>query len=202
VVNNILKVYTQTSDEDRYDWYMVANSWCRDVASQYDLPVEKVCGVVAALSPVKTWEQNLVVAEQLLSTGEAGHIKQFVDKAKRILSEAQTTDDILKILNGNKIKNFYLSILNPHYEHTVVIDRHALSVALGYWVSDEDYRGITNIQYTFFLNCYRLAALKKNIKPNIMQSSTWVVWRRIKKEIGRNESVNSNNTRGSRKATV
>jgi hypothetical protein len=67
----------------------------------------------------------------------------------------------------------------------VTIDRHALSVALDYWVSDEEYSGMTKKQYEFFRDCYIWTADSIGVSPLRLQSATWVVFRRIKKEVGR-----------------
>jgi hypothetical protein len=51
---------------------------------------------------------------------------------------------------------------------------------LGYWVTDDDYRGITKNQYEFFVQCFQWTAEKLNISPLLLQSATWVRWRKIK----------------------
>lgn len=188
--NNILKIYNQTSEDERYDWYQEANDYAETIARKMGawnysgklLNIKRVCGVIAALSPVKSWSENKRVAKQLIETGECGHMKQFVGKAKRILECDGSDEAILAILNGRKISAFYLNIAYPNKANNVTIDRHALSVALGYWVTDEDYRGMTANQYNFFVQCYVLAAMKAEVSPLIMQSATWVKWRKIKKE--------------------
>jgi hypothetical protein len=109
-------------------------------------------------------------------------MKQFKDKAKRIIESDGSDEQILAILNGRKISSFYLNIKYPNKANNVTIDRHALSIALGYWVTDEDYRGMTANQYNFFVQCYTLAAMKVETTPLLMQSSTWVRWRKIKTE--------------------
>lgn len=186
--NNILKIYNQTSEDERYDWYQEANDYALNELTfgSNEQEVERyhkiACGVIAALSPVKSWSENKRVAKQLIETGECGHMKQFVNKAKRIMQSDGTDEQILSILNGRKISAFYLNIAYPNKANNVTIDRHALSVALGYWVTDEDYRGMTANQYNFFVQCYILAAMKAEVSPLIMQSATWVKWRKIKKD--------------------
>lgn len=190
VKNNILKIWELTEEGDRFDWYTEANSFCKQFDNSLQVlhqPKGEVihsiaCGVVAALSPVKTWEQNLKCAIQMLETGDCGHMKQFKDKAKRIIKSDGTDEAILDILNGNKISAFYLNIKYPEKANVTTIDRHALSIALGRWVTEEDYRGMTTNQYEFFVQCYALAAMKVNVSPLLMQSATWVKWRKIKKD--------------------
>ena len=110
------------------------------------------------------------------------NIKAFKDKAKRIINSNGSDEEILKILNGRKISAFYLNIKYPNLSNNLTIDRHALSIALGYWITEEDYRGMTASQYNFFVQCFTLAAVKVGVTPLIMQSATWVRFRKIKKD--------------------
>ena len=194
VKNNILKIYNLTTEEERFDWYQDANDYAEELSwlgvftnteKEDGSAHRKACGVIAALSPLKTWQQNKKIAYDLIETGEAGHIKQFVDKANKIIDCDGSDEAILAILNGRKITSFYLNIMYPHKAEFVTIDRHALSIALGCWTSEKDYAGMTANQYNFFVQCFTLAAMKADISPVLMQSSTWVRWRKIKKEFKR-----------------
>lgn len=172
-----------TDESERHDWYKNANKLAEIMANIYEeYNMNQVVGVIAALSPRKTWEQNLVTARELLMTGDCGHMRLFVDKAKDILECDGSDDEILDILNGNKIQSFYLNIMYYDKADYVTIDRHALSIALGYRVEESDYKGMTSVQYAFFVQCYTLAAMKVGVSPLRMQSATWVKWRKIKQQ--------------------
>lgn len=180
VKNNILRIWEQADSDERRDWYKEANCWATNVATTNNLEVSKVCGVIASLSPVKQWKSNLKCAEDLITIGDCGHMKQFKNKAIAIVNSDGSDDQILSVLNGNKISAFYVNIRYPEKNKSVTIDRHALSIALGRWVTDEDYRGMTDKQYEFFVSCYVVASEKVNVTPLLMQSATWVKWRKIK----------------------
>lgn len=180
VKNNILRIWEMTDSSERVDWYGEANEWAEILSSSTGISKSKVCGVIASLSPVKTWEQNLKIAKDMIMTGDCGHMKQFKNKAKAILLSEGKDKEILSILNGNKISAFYINIRYPQRKTEVTIDRHALSVALGQWIREEDYAGMTSKQYEFFSECYTLAADKVKVAPLLMQSATWVKWRKIK----------------------
>ena len=190
VKNNILRIYHMTTEAERNDWYQEANNFCKQFDNALQLlhqPKGEVihsiaCGVVAALSPVKRWAENKRIAIEMLETGDCGHIQQFKDKAKDIMASDGSDEAILDILNGNKIQSFYLNIKYPDKANNITIDRHALSIALGEWITDEDYRGMTTKQYEFFVQCYTLAGVQQGISPVLMQSSTWTKWRQIKKD--------------------
>lgn len=179
VRNNILKIWEATSDEERRDWYSEANSFGIDLAG-YRIKPRKAFGVIAALSPVKRWEENKILARDMIYSGDCGHMSQFKSKARDILDSDGSDEEILRILNGRKISAFYLNITYPNKADYITIDRHALSVALGRFVRDEDYVGITAKQYEFFTQCYTLAAMKVGVSPVLMQSATWLKWRKIK----------------------
>lgn len=77
---------------------------------------------------------------------------------------------------------FFLNIAFASDLQTVTIDRHALDVALAGRL-DTEKRQMTSKQYEFFCNCYRIAAAKRGVPPYLMQSATWVKWRKMKKQI-------------------
>lgn len=177
VVNNILEVYNRAGEAFANDWYKEANEYASYLAAMHDVPVSKVCGIIAALSPVKKWHENKLCASTFLATGDAKHIKCFSQKAKDILESDGEVTTIAEILNGRKITAFFLNILNPNCSNAITIDRHALSIIVGYSVTDKQYRGITGTQYEFFVLAYHLAAKKAGISPILMQSTTWQQWR-------------------------
>lgn len=185
VKNNILRIWEKATPEERTDWYQEANDWATELSKESGLSVLKICGVIASLSPVKSWKLNLVCARDMVLTGDCGHIKVFKKKAEDIIQSADNENQVLDILKGNKISSFFLNIYKPAEESEVTIDRHALSVALGVWINEEDYTGMTDTQYLFFVNCFKLAAKKANVPPLLMQSATWVRWRKIKSDYKR-----------------
>ena len=83
VKNNILHMYNLSDKSDRHDWYAEANSFCASLSSDYDLPITTTCGIVSALSPLKTWEQNKVCAKIFLDTGSGKHMQVFQSRQSR-----------------------------------------------------------------------------------------------------------------------
>ena len=177
IVNNILSVYERADKSFKNDWYSEANMFASHLAVMYDIPITIVCGIIAALSPIKTWEQNKLITETFLRTGKAKHVKLFQEKAEAIYASDGDVTTIAEILNGRKITAFFLNILTPNCSNAITIDRHALSIILGYSVSDKQYRGITATQYEFMVSAYHLAGKRAGISPILMQSITWQQWR-------------------------
>tara|TARA_R100000734_G_C3317888_1_gene111421 strand:- start:787 stop:1389 length:603 start_codon:yes stop_codon:yes gene_type:complete len=180
VKNNILKIYSLSDKSDRYDWYAEAHAFCKSLSSDYDIPVSVACGIVSALSPLKSWEQNKKCAIQFIETGDGKHMKAFVKKAEDIINCDGCEDCIKSILKGRKIVSFFENMLHPDKADMVTIDRHALSVALGRWIKEEDYASMTNNQYNFFRDTYKYTANILGISPILLQSSTWERFRKIK----------------------
>lgn len=182
VKNNIEKIYNRSSKEDRRDWYQEAHEFAQSLSRDYDVRISTACGIIAALSPLKAWEQNKKCAISFLEVGNGKHMKTFQEKAEQLLGCSGSDKCITGILRGNKIISFYTNIMYPQEAKEVTIDRHALSIALGRWTTEDDYRGMTRKQYTFFQDCYRYAAERIGISPAKLQSATWEAFRKIKKE--------------------
>jgi len=199
VKNNILKVWDYTSQTDRYDWYQEAHNYairliveCTDNEYKHSVPydkprISKACGVLAALSPMVLWRVNKRLAYELIVDGDAWEtlrcLKANAKKAHLILESDGTDDAILKILHGQKTSAFYLNIRYPDKAVCLTIDRHALSIALGVRITKENDElfQMTAKQYEFFCECYRWTAAKIGVNPLILQSATWLLWRREKR---------------------
>jgi len=180
VVNNILEVYDQSNDKS--DWYQEANDFAWDLANKYLGGTENchasVCGIIAALSPLKSWEENKKIAISFLKGDKVKHTKTMAGKAYAISKSDGQIDTIVGILNGLKITSFFLNIYNPKTSQAVTIDRHAISIAVGQIMTDNF--SMTHKQYSFFQNAYRVAAEMRDVRPLQMQAVTWVTWRMMK----------------------
>lgn len=180
LVNNILKVYNNDSFAEDQNWYVRANEYAKNLASINGITVLQASGVIASLSPLKSWDENRRIAREFLNNGSAYHTSTFIGKAEDILNGDGTRDSILTTLNGNKTRSFFLNIAYPNDITGVTIDRHALSVAMGKTLPDSNLKGITKNQYSFFESAYVQAADKVGILPHEMQAVVWVKWRKLK----------------------
>lgn len=176
-VDNILRIYNQ-GDLNDADWYeeahQLANIWWGNMDG---VAYNKITGVIAALSPQKSWNDNKKLAFNFICGIEKGHTKVMLDKARRILYEANSDEEILDILNGEKTKSFFLNITYPNLNTGVTVDRHAVAIALG---KSLDNYSMTVKQYNFFSRCYLMASIKVGRLPHEVQAITWVKWRLIK----------------------
>lgn len=193
-VNKIVKMYNQSVDKEGLNWYNEANDFAEHTAmlflhesvedylkdSHFKTKINKVCGIIAALSPLKSWEENKRITITFLKEGKSYHTKVMTAKAKAILESNGELDTIASILGGSKITSFFLNIVNPETDNGVTIDRHAVSLAVGKELQGSALQ-MSLGQYNFFVNAYRIAANKLGVKPLQVQAVTWVEWRKFKK---------------------
>lgn len=177
--NNILKVWEDTTDLQRHDWYKEANSFSKNLSVVFNTHHFKTAGIIAALSPLKSWKQNKQLAKDFLLTFDAGHTSANIEKARKILY-ASGPAEVANILKGPKVTAFYYNILDPEKDTFITIDRHALSIAVGYKMSDLEISAVTRNQNKFFQDCYKYAAGIIGVSPLLLQSATWLNWRERK----------------------
>lgn len=177
-------------------WYQEANDIARMIGSKYDLPTAIVAGVIAALSPQNPWERNILDADNICQVftqdgkeaAEGVKVGTFgANKRKAIkileLGLVFTAKEILAILNGLKVQNFWWSILLD--SKSVCVDGHAYSIWLGERVSTTDIPKITPKLYDRIAQDYITATGKINeildtsYTPAQVQAITWVVHRNM-----------------------
>jgi hypothetical protein len=182
--DNIVNVYnsaTQDQMTDGVNWYDDTNRIANALANQFNTSVRQACAVIAAVSPLNSWGNNIVLASRILE-GHAnndpvtsGYLSLGLSRANRILSNPFFFEDMDKFLGGNKIQAFYDSILNRGHGSLVCIDRHAMSIALNSRLTQP--KKLTPLQYRIISAGYVNAAHTLSIDPQILQAITWVVWR-------------------------
>ncbi len=112
-------------------WYSAAHDFALELDPSN---LERAAGVIAALSPRLSWELNMRQAKRAYLLGEAtGGLGNSCRSATRILNGEHWTE----VLRGPKVRAFAASIIDPHDSGAVVIDRHALSIALGRQVGEK-----------------------------------------------------------------
>ena len=173
-VENILTVYRSASAgqvKDGMNWYSEAHSLALVLDPTNPL---RAAGIIAAFSPRVPWRRNVALAVQTYADGVAAPkcLGRSVAKAQAILDGK----DVVDTLKGPKTVAFALTIADPTDPMAVVVDRHAMSVAIGRSATDEDQKGLKRT-YELFAACYREAARRAGIAPSQMQAITWVVWR-------------------------
>jgi hypothetical protein len=186
-VSNVLAVYNgANADALRWglQWYFHAHNAALSMGGGRPYHLSRNAGIIAALSPMNGWTNNLRKAQALISLrgkvtvakGEPNGIGigSNVAKAVAIYRGAEPLD----VLGGDKVRAFYRTILDPTADIDPVIDRHAFDIAVGE-VTDDKRRGILGRKgvYHDFAMAYREAAKVAGIGASQMQAITWVTWR-------------------------
>ena len=153
-------------------WYMRAHNECLLLSEVFDIPFNKVVGVVAALSPNNRWQQNLKDAWNFLETPSIDTkvctFKNQRRKALAILQGGGRIDEITKILNGEKTKKFFTNIVNYDTSEDVTVDIWA-------------YRSVglepKKKYYKLIEQAYQESAKQLGMLPHQLQAIVWGVVR-------------------------
>ena len=177
-------------------WYKLANGWANVVGTQLshhghaklDTRDERIvigAGIISALSPQNSWEQNKTDAWRFGQTLEKPHWCTGIsfNKARLIVESVQYDNPaqiIESILGGNKTKAFFRNILNPDGDFKPTIDRHAISVYLGRRCNKKElHRGLESVVTNDTIsNAYIRASKELGCNYNELQAITWVQWRK------------------------
>jgi len=181
LIENMRSVHNKCVEEDLMygkGWYNRANFFSLALSEKYGVSEMKAAGIIAALSPLKEWTLNKAMAEEFIRTKGviSKHTSMQTMKARKILNQASTVQDVENYLGGLKTVNFFNNIYNPFSKEHVTVDRHHIYLSLGW-----DAQSCTTKQYEFIKQNTIILANELNIIPNELQSTLWVCWKRIKK---------------------
>ena len=189
---NVLAVYQLANTADVVQgtaWYRDANIIASRLARKYEISERQAIGVIAALSPRNKWERNVADAENLIRvfTSDPESVDSVKvctfgrNKAKAIeilqLSEPVREEQVLGILSGPKLQEFYGCIIGVHDE--VCIDGHAYSIWAGDRITLANVPNIGKKLREKIKVAYCRAAQEVDVTPAQMQAITWCAWRRI-----------------------
>ena len=193
-VDNIISVYRMATPEEKRDgivWYANAYADCKRIAVDCDVPIHIVVGVVAALSPNNKWDRNVTNARDLIEGYLNGDYVENIkvstynamkNKAWSILETMPDNDNVITILNGQKITSFYQNIMG--YD-TCTVDGHAKNIFYGVRRGlTDDKTNVGKREYKEISQAYvdagkRVRVNGRPLKAFEIQAITWVVWRRI-----------------------
>jgi len=175
---NIVKVFSEATDNEYAEgmaWYNTYHDYALRLT---DGNAWLGAGVIAAYSPNNSWERNLFLATQTLSTGTArtDYFSWQVAKVTRMLNGEHPLD----VLNGDKERAFAAAIATNGESDIATIDRHAHDIAMGRVFTDKERGKIGKVLFRTLSEHYRQAALETGVATAQMQAVTWVVWRNRK----------------------
>ena len=175
LVKHIVWAFNHATLEEKaegIDWYFTANKVAAGLAELHGISVKKTSLVISALSPATDWDKNVIDAGNFIEDTNA--VVSTYGNNKRIAARALSGE--VEELNGKKTRAFAKLIENP-YADEVVIDRHAISVALGHKSDDTERRYYASTGYDLMVGAYHAAAVKLNLKASELQAIVWVSYR-------------------------
>jgi hypothetical protein len=165
-----LRALREGTDALSKDWYARALRDCEAIAKSERLSVEKVIGVVSALSPRMPWIWNLANAVRLIHGRTTTAYRANEAKGKRILAGEAP----LLVLGGLKTKAFYRNIRDAGTDdYHVTIDTWAVKVAMGEEYHRIRISGVTDKQYKRLEDVYREVAEWHGVNGCEVQAVTW-----------------------------
>lgn len=193
----IVAAVLAATDAERFagiGWYPEA----RAIAAELDPECpERAAAVMAVLSPMTRWDRNVWLARVAYAMHAAdvlgnGNVLPCPGdhgrKAARILSgEAPAS-----VVKGDKVTAFWRTITEPTDPNRVVVDRHALDVAIGQ-ATDDTFRArylSSKRNYAAVADMYRHATAVladtygMAYSPAQVQAVAWVAWRNALKAGG------------------
>jgi hypothetical protein len=192
---NLLSIYKKSTFcalQNGVKWYEQANNYACELANKYGLPVEKSAGIISALSPMITWEQNKRDAEVLIQgltlgidTSEQYKVHRFSTYSKNVIKGEQIFYSDQPVVNffsdktGPKTLSFFLNILRPTEQTRVTIDRHAIAAWQGVKDGTGGSRRVTTAQYKKIESDYVSVANKVNLLPHQLQAIIWVTYKQL-----------------------
>lgn len=182
-VENVINEYLRASVNaiaEGMEWYNEAHEFARTIGGRH---FHRAAGVIAALSPMNKWPNNKEKAAMFYAnngivewdgTANGIGLSKNVRKAIAIYNG----EDALDVLGGNKVRAFFLTILDPSADNRPVIDRHAFDIAIGRRTNDAAKRVLERKgEYERFADTYRHGARLIGCSPSQLQAITWVSWR-------------------------
>lgn len=158
--------------DNGFTWYEDAHVYAIDLAMEFNIELSKVIGIMAALSPNNKWERNKIDTRKFLEypsiLTKVCTFKGQRIKALKIYHGSGLHEDIEKVLNGIKTKNFYHNIMFYHKSTRVTIDMWAFR-------SVNMLPKLKNVK--LITQAYEDVANEFNILPHQLQAVVWGVVR-------------------------
>lgn len=172
----ILKHYKAATEVEQVvgsNWYFEAHEFCRDTAKLFDVPMIKVVGILAALSPNNKWERNKIDLKLFLDTPSV-HTKvcTFTNQRYKAVDIYWANDlnnqRVVDVLKGIKTSNFFSNILEPWTSKAVTVDMWAFR-SCGVEPKAKYIKDVTQ--------AYLEVSEQLNLKPHQLQAIVWGVVR-------------------------
>jgi len=191
-VRNIAKIAKRSTPNNwatGVTWYSIAHTFCVTASEAYAIPLDKVVGVLALLSPQCAWETNKLATLDMLERRDTTRqvYPDNITKALRLLN-GETFEQITNHRRyGHKVRAFYDNILLLDKSEAVTVDTHATRAAFN--LVDLSTR---HVRWVFecggnkvIAEAYKQVARHYKIAPHKLQATVWL---HVKDSLERNTS--------------
>jgi hypothetical protein len=181
--HNILKVWNKSNPYEINSgvyWYDNARKVAEGIAQQFDIPLDRVCLVISALSPNNNWTRNISDAWKVCRAWYEKQDRATVSTSTYPANKLKAFDILdgkLDYLNGLKTANFARNIAGC--QDSVTVDVHIYSVAHGKRFTAKTVGAIPPKVYADIVKAFQDVASKINITPSQLQAIVWQTWRRL-----------------------
>jgi len=192
-IRRVLALATADEIRDGLAFYWEFHGVARVLAAAYGLrSIAHGAGLLAALSPMNNWHDNVT---------DAFHVAQWTSRGLCRLDDTSTWpvvrttqpnrekavriglgDHPEHVLKGRKVRSFYLCTAAPDAGCCIAVDRHLACAAAGEVLSDH---GITSLLATDYLRIertYMEMAAAEGLLGHQLASVVWFAWRRMKSQ--------------------
>lgn len=207
-VTRVFRLATVADLTDGREWYARARRLAEELAASLpaDHPhhgdADRAAAVIAVLSPRQSWPQNVknarlayeiaaaprsVAALDLQARIRGGYMPVPGDVGRKVAELLATDTPSDEIVSGPKVTAFWRTIADPSDPRAVVVDRHAIDIALGR-PTDDATRGkvlgkvgaYDAVAQTYIRAARILSREVGPITPAEVQAVTWTAWRRTR----------------------
>lgn len=163
----------QTMTEDQVEagiaWYPNARREARRIARVSGLTLHRAAGIIAVLSPRRTWSTNIQFAEEAALGNPKG---LFADRAEAIVQGARPLD----VLSGPKVRAFYRNILGDTEAITVDCWTHRAAAGDPAMHADRS-SSLLRSRYGKVAQAFRDVAPEFGLLPSQFQAAIWITIR-------------------------
>jgi len=184
-VQNIVDITLKATAEEKAEgiaWYKEAREFCKVQAKEYNVSLEVVIAVIAALSPRNKWARNLIDTITVLEAVRQGKGPDDVSCSTFHANKRKAFDIVLNnsvdsVKKSNKTRSFFDNIMFEDSQE-VTIDTWAYRI---YVNSAKTLKTMTDKQYKTIQEAYKEAASILGMRPYECQAVSWVAFRKLVK---------------------
>lgn len=171
-------IEAEVHPDGRY-WYVDAHAECVYHAELFEVDYRRFIPVVSVLSCQTPWQETIPTAVEAVKLWREDHLQ-----TARLRATEYQRRRVAAILEGRpyelgwKTASFAKALLLGRGRDAVVIDRHAVSVAMGRPPMSGHVWGITSLAgYEALVDLYVEVAKMKNMNPVDFQAGTWMAYK-------------------------